>query len=192
MSSARSTGKPAADVRGGQADRPRKEAALAEPLADEADELIAEMLAPGRWPTRSTVDRFLADDRLERVLALYARAMRFDPDEPAYPWNLASTLNRLGLNDLALGYIVRVLATAERVKDTEWAGPDAHLALAEIALDAGRADMADIAIGRAQRLSSGNGAVERQAARLLRAARRDSVDARSDLEAAARLLGSTA
>jgi len=191
MSSARSTGKREDGARAAEAEPARKRAAVADSLAGEADELISQVLAPGRWPKPSTIDRFLADDRLERVLALYARAMRLDPDEPAHPWNLASTLNRIGLNDLALGYIVRALGTADRTGDTEWAGSDAHLALAEIALDAGRADMAVLAVARAQQLSSGEEAVERQSARLLRAARRVSAHTRSDLEMAARLMGST-
>jgi len=40
---------------------------------------------------------------------LYSRAMRLDPDEAAYPWNLASVLNRLGLNDLSLGFMMRAI-----------------------------------------------------------------------------------
>jgi hypothetical protein len=72
-------------------------------LIDDADALVDEVLSTGRWPQEKTVDRFLKGDCLERVLSLYERAMRLDPGEPAYPWNLASTLDRLGLSNLALG-----------------------------------------------------------------------------------------
>ena len=85
MSGARSTGKREDAARAAEAEPARERAAVADSLADDADELIGQVLAPGRWPTRLTVDRFLVDDRLERVLALYARAMRLDPDEPATP-----------------------------------------------------------------------------------------------------------
>lgn len=73
----------------------------AQELVDEANALVAEVLAPGRWPQARTVERFLEGDRLERMLSPYTLAMAVDPDEVSYPWNLASTLNRLGLNDLA-------------------------------------------------------------------------------------------
>lgn len=129
----------------------------AQALVDEASELIAEVLSPRRWPQARTVDRFLEGDRLERVLSLYARAMAADPDEAAYPWNLASTLNRLGLNDLALGFIARAIHLAERAGDEDWSGSDVYMAMAEIAVDAGEPDVALTALARAQEMETGAG-----------------------------------
>ena len=96
-----STGKRVERDRAGD---PEERAAL---LVREADEFMADVLRPGRWPQRRTIERFLDGDRLDRVLALYREAMRLDPLEPAYPWNLASALRRLGLNDLALSFVER-------------------------------------------------------------------------------------
>lgn len=137
-------------------------------LVNEADGLVFAILKPGRWPQRRTVERFLGQDRLERVLSLYTRAMRLDPDEPAYPWNLASVLNRLGLNDLSLGFMTRAIHAAHRIGDEEWCGPDAYLALAEIAIDAEEADIALTALARAQELG---GAEDRELLPLLREVR---------------------
>jgi tetratricopeptide (TPR) repeat protein len=118
-------------------------------LVDDADAIVDEVLSPGRWPQEKTVDRFLKGDRLERVLSLYERAIRLDPAEPAYPWNLASTLDRLGLSNLALGHMARAIQVAEETRDDEWARADAHLALAEIALRAGETDLALTALASA-------------------------------------------
>lgn len=123
--------------------------AKAEALVGEADELLADALASGEWPDAETVDRFLSEGKLDRVLALYGQAIRLDSKEPAYPWNLASALNRLGVNDLALGFIARAIHLAEANGETEWSGPDAHLALAEIAIDAGEYDLALTALAHA-------------------------------------------
>jgi hypothetical protein len=70
-------------------------------LGDEADEFLGEYVAPGRWPQAKTVERFLGDGGLERLLSLYGQAMARDPGEPAYPWNLSSALRRLGQLELA-------------------------------------------------------------------------------------------
>lgn len=156
-------------------------------LVGEADELIAEVLKPGRWPQARTVERFLQGDRLERVLALYGRAMRLDPAEPAYPWNLASTLNRLGLNDLALGFLTRAIHTAEQAGDREWSGADAYLALAEVAIDAGEADIGLTALARAEELGESNGE-HGEVQRLLREIRKRSDDPRPQVSLAVRLL----
>jgi tetratricopeptide (TPR) repeat protein len=91
-------------------------------LVNEADRLVFDILKPGRWPQRRTVERFLGDDRLERVLLLYLRAMRLDPDEAAYPWNLASVLNRLGLNDLSLGFMTRAIHAVPRTESVTKTG----------------------------------------------------------------------
>ena len=136
-------------------------------LVDDADALVDEVLSPGRWPQQKTVDRFLKGDRLERVLSLYERAMRLDPGEPAYPWNLASTLDRLGLSDLALGYMARAIQVAEETGDDEWAGADAHLALAEIALRAGETDLALTALASALDSEPEDPRVRRAASSLL-------------------------
>jgi tetratricopeptide (TPR) repeat protein len=136
-------------------------------LVDDADVLVAEVLSPGRWPQQKTVDGFLKGDRLERVLSLYERAMRLDPGEPAYPWNLASTLDRLGLSALALGYMARAIQVAEETGDDEWAGADAHVALAEIALRAGETDRALTALASALDSEPEDPGVRRAASSLL-------------------------
>ncbi len=122
----------------------------AELLVGEADELLASALAPGHWPESDEVDRFLSEGKLDRVLALYGHAMRLDADEPSYPWNLASAMNRLGLNDLALGFLSRAIHLAEQREEGEWSGPDAQLALAEMAMDAGEYDLALTALAHAR------------------------------------------
>lgn len=131
--------------------------AKAEALAGEADELLADALAPGRWPEAETAERFLSEGKLDRVLALYGQAMRLDASEPAHPWNLASAMNRLGLNDLALGFLTRAIHLAERNGDREWSGPDAQLALAEVAIDAGEYDLALTALAHARADDDRNG-----------------------------------
>lgn len=131
--------------------------AKAEALVGEADELLADALASGQWPDAETVDRFLSEGKLDRVLALYGQAIRLDSKEPAYPWNLASALNRLGINDLALGFITRAIHLAEANGETEWSGPDAQLALAEIAIDAGEYDLALTALAHAGADDAKNG-----------------------------------
>ncbi|MBA2428762.1 MAG: hypothetical protein H0V55_03445 [Thermoleophilaceae bacterium] len=163
----------------------RNEVAAAVELVGEADDLVSEALKPGRWPQRRTVERFLEEDRLERVLTLYGRAMRLDPDEPAYPWNLASALNRLGLNDLSLGFMTRAIHAAHRIGDEDWCGPDAYLALAEIAIDADEGDIALTALARAQEL--GGEAVDREIVRLLREVRSASRESRPETSLAGRL-----
>lgn len=125
-------------------------AAEAEQLVGEADELLGDALAPGRWPEAEIAESFLSAGKLDRVLALYGQAMRLDPSEPAYPWNLASAVNRLGLNDLALGFLARAIHLAEEVGESEWSGPDAQLALAEVAIDAGEYDLALTALAHAR------------------------------------------
>ena len=151
-------------------------------LVNEADQLVFDILKPGRWPQARTVERFLKGDRLARVLSLYGRAMRLDPDEPAYPWNLASMLNRLGLNDLALGFIARAIHVAERAGEEEWSGPDSYLALAEIALDASEPDVALTALARARELAGD--AQDGDVQRLLREVRKSSGDPRPEVSLA--------
>lgn len=182
MSSASTTDEHEGRGRAG-GDKPRAEAAR---LVDAADELIADVLKPGRWPQARTVERFLKGDRLAQVLSLYERAMRLDPTEAAYAWNLASTLNRLGLNDLALGFISRAIQLAQRAGDVEWSGPDGQIAMAEIAIDAGEPDIALTALARALELDgeSDRAHVER----LLREIRKSSDDPRPQVSLAVRLL----
>lgn len=148
-----STQQQRADDLAGGADMPTADGKRAAELVREADRLIAAALKPGRWPQRRTVERFLEADRLERVLALYSEAMRLDPAEPAYPWNLASALNRLGLNELALAFIERAIRVAEELGDEEWAGAGAHLAWADMATSAGHYDTALVALAKAKNLA---------------------------------------
>src|SRR5258705_2122614 len=119
--------------------------AKAEQLVGEADELLTKALGPGEWPEAEVAERFLSEGKLDKVLGLYSQAIRLDPTEPAYPWNLASALNRLGLNDLALGFLARAIHLAEQSGESEWSGPGAQLALAEVAIDAGEYDPAPTA-----------------------------------------------
>ncbi len=114
--------------------------------------------------------------------------MLADPDEVAYPWNLASTLNRLGLNDLALGFIARAIHLAERMRDEEWSGPDVYVAMAEIAVDAGETDVALTALARAQEMETAAGVgVDRDVARLLDEIRETSQDPNPQASLAASL-----
>ncbi len=131
--------------------------AKAEQLIGQADELLTGALKPGEWPEAEVAESFLAEGKLDRVLALYGQAMRLDPAEPAYPWNLGSALNRLGLNDLALGFIARAIHLAEQSGDSEWSGPGAQLALAEVAIDAGEYDLALTALAHARADDQRNG-----------------------------------
>lgn len=124
----------------------------AEALATAAEEVLADYLAPGRWATSAGRSRFLQSGGLQRVLSLYEGAMAADPDEPVYPWNLASSLDRLGLHDLALVYIQRAIRIAEELGDEEWSDGHAHLAWADIAINAGDLDLALIAIEKARNL----------------------------------------
>jgi tetratricopeptide (TPR) repeat protein len=164
----------------------RRDAAVG--LVDEADRLIAEALPPGRWPEDQVAEAFVVSGRLERALALYAQAMRLDPDEPAYPWNLASALGRLGLSDLALGFISRAIAAAERVGDRELSGSAAHLALAETALDADRPDQAVLAVARAKQLGAGSEELD-HGARLVAEAAEQRGDLPTQIGLAAALVG---
>lgn len=131
--------------------------AKAEELIGEADVLLADALKAGEWPEPEVAERFLSEGKLDRVLALYGQAIRLDPTEPAYPWNLASALNRLGLNDLALGFLARAIHLAERSGEPEWSGPGAQLALAEVAIDAGEYDLALTALAHARAGDAQNG-----------------------------------
>lgn len=178
MSSGGTTDGPAAGHRAAG----HSEIAKAVEFVNEADELIFAILKPGRWPEARTVERFLQGDRLERVLSLYGRAIRLDPEESAYPWNLASALNRLGLNDLALGFMARAIHVADRTSDEDWSGPDAYVALAEIAIDAGDHDVALTALARARKL--GAVADDAHVQRLLNAVRELSGDPRPELSLA--------
>jgi tetratricopeptide (TPR) repeat protein len=126
-------------------------------LVGEADGLLADVLAPGDWPEADAVEAFLGAGALDRVLSLYGQAMRLAPEEPAYPWNLASALNRLGINDLALGFMIRAINLAAADGDEEWSGLDAQLALAEVAIDAGDYDLALTALAHAQAMDPQRG-----------------------------------
>lgn len=88
-------------------------------LVREADKLLAEFARPGRWPQARTVRRFNEAEPLETVLALYSTAMRLDPNELAYPWNLASSLHRLGHSEIALSFIERAVTLAHETGDED-------------------------------------------------------------------------
>lgn len=164
----------------------RDEIEQATQLVDEAEQLIAEVLQPGEWPGDDSVLRFMSEGRLERTLALYLQAIRLDPLEPAYPWNLASTLSRLGLNELAFALIAQAIHVGEQTGQKDWAGAGEHLALAETALDAGQDDIAVVAIARATEIDSAS-QVQEQARQLLDDIRVNATGARPEKALAARL-----
>ncbi len=144
-------------------------------LVAEADMLLAHALPTGSLPSPEKAASFLRQGKLEAVLALYGRAMRLQPNESAHPWNLASALGRLGVDDLATAFMVRAIHIAQESGEAQWSGTDAHLALAELAIDAGESDLALTALARAKALD-GAGAHEQQIQALLgeiRAARSD-------------------
>jgi tetratricopeptide (TPR) repeat protein len=164
-----------------------KARAKAAEMVSAAEGLVTEVLKPGRWPQQRTVDRFMKGDRLAQVLALYVRAIRLDPDEPAYPWNLSATLSRLGLNDLALAFMTTAVHVAERVGDDEWSDFDAHVALAEVALEANEPEMALLAVAQARDLAPRrNGKADLQG--LLKAAKAQINDTRPPSSRTTRLL----
>lgn len=144
------TGQRMASVPAGGDDRRAADAARARELVEIADDLAADpILTSGEWPDGQAVDTFLEDDRFERILGLYCRAMRLDPLEPAYPWNLASVMSRLGFDDLAVVYLGRAITVARAVGDEEWSDAAAHLAWADAALRAGQDLIAAVALAAA-------------------------------------------
>lgn len=140
-----SMSKPAAIARDTAAEGTR----MASP-ADEAEQILGEFMAPGKVPTKAVADRFVNDGHLERVLALYARAMREEPGEFSHPWNLASSLDRLGLPDLALPFIARAVRGAEDHGDDEFGGANAHIAWADIAINADQPELASLLLNQAR------------------------------------------
>lgn len=117
-------------------------------LVDEAEEILGRYLKPGQWPTAKSIDTFRQHGDLEPVLALYEQAMDRDPTEAAYPWNLASSLDRLGVSDLAIAYMRRAIRVANETGEADWANADAYLALAD---DNARHLNIDAPVGRYQR-----------------------------------------
>jgi len=124
-------------------------------LVDQAETVLGRYLAAGRWPSATVARKFRESDDLQTVLTLYTRAMEDDPHEPAYPWNLASSLDRLRLPDLALVYMRRAIRVAQELGDLDWASAGAHLACADIALRAGEPEAAEWAIERAREVDPG-------------------------------------
>jgi tetratricopeptide (TPR) repeat protein len=164
----------------------REEIEQATQLVDQAEQLIAEVLEPGQWPGPDEVGRFMSEGRLERTLALYLQAIRLDPLEPAYPWNLASTLSRLGLSEVAFALIAQAIHVGEETGQKDWTGAGEHLALAETALEAGQDDMAVVAIARATEIDS-DSQVRAQARRLLNEIRESGDGEPPELRLATRL-----
>lgn len=121
----------------------------AEHAADMADRLFGELIGPGHWPEEDEALRAVVDKRFSEGFAAYAKAMTLNPDAAEYPWNLASRLARLGLNDLALPFLIRATKVAGATNDSELGGPDALLLLAEVALNAGQPSVALAALARA-------------------------------------------
>lgn len=124
-------------------------------VAERAEEILGQYLSPASWASERVARRFRESGDLEAVLRLYTQAMAEDPHEPAYPWNLASSLDRLQLSDLALVFLRRAIRVAEETGDAEWSGADAHLAWADVAMRAGEPEMAEIAIDKARQIDPG-------------------------------------
>ena len=158
-----STPKPAETGRGSATKR-----RLAASAVDEADRILWEYTKPGEMPSRPAARRFVDQGHLERVLGLYLRAMRDEPDEASYPWNLASSLDRLYLSDLALPFIGRAVRMSQRQGDDDWGGADAHVAWAEVAMNADQPELASVLLDKAREMepSVSLGPYERRLRRL--------------------------
>jgi len=118
-------------------------------LVDEADQLLTEALKSAEGEAGSA-EGSLPVGMLERVLALDGAAIRLDPEEPAYPWNLGSALSRLGFSELAMGFLARAIRLSAEGGEQDWCGPAARLALAEVALDAASYEIALVALAQAK------------------------------------------
>jgi hypothetical protein len=140
-----STPKPAETDPASAAERRRAADAVGE-----ADHILWQYTKPGRMPSRAEARRFVDEGHLERVLALYLRAMRDEPDETSYPWNLASSLDRLYLSDLALPFIGRAVRTARADGDEDFGGAAAHVAWAEVAMNADQPELASVLLEKAR------------------------------------------
>lgn len=119
-------------------------------LAERAEEILGGYLQPASWATARVARRFRESGDLETVLSLYAQAIANDPQEPAYPWNLASSLDRLQLSDLALVFLRRAIRIGEETGDGDWTGAGVYLAWADVAIRAGEPEMAELAIEKAR------------------------------------------
>ena len=124
-------------------------------LAERAEEILGGYLQPASWATARVARRFRESGDLETVLSLYAQAMADDPQEPAYPWNLASSLDRLQLPDLALVFLRRAIRIGEETGDGDWTGAGVYLGWADVAIRAGEPAMAELAIEKAREADPG-------------------------------------
>jgi hypothetical protein len=143
-----STRKPAETGPGNATERSARGSAV-----DEADSILWAYTKPGQMPSRATARRFVDEGHLERVLGLYLRAMGDEPNEASYPWNLASSLDRLYLSDLALPFIGRAVRMAQRQGDDDWGGADAHVAWAEVAMNADQPELAAVLLEKARSMA---------------------------------------
>jgi hypothetical protein len=76
--------------------------------------------------------------------------MRDEPDEASYPWNLASSLDRLYLSDLALPFIGRAVRMAHADADEDFGGAAAHVAWVEVAMNADQPEFASVLLEKAR------------------------------------------
>jgi hypothetical protein len=141
------------------------DSAASEAAVEEADGLLARFTGAGVAAAR----RFVDEGHLEHVLALYGRAMRKEPEEASYPWNLASSLDRLGLSDFALPFIGRAVRTAQAHGDEQFGGAAGHVAWAEVAINADQPELAAALLQQARSIDPSI-AVERYERELRRAA----------------------
>ncbi len=119
-------------------------------LAERAEEILGRYLRPASWANARLARQFRESGDLETVLSLYAQAMADDPQEPAYPWNLASSLDRLQLSDLALVFLRRAIRIGEETGDGDWTGTGVYLAWADVAIRAGEPELAELAVEKAR------------------------------------------
>jgi tetratricopeptide (TPR) repeat protein len=120
--------------------------------AERAEAILGRYLPPASWANARLARRFRESGDLETVLSLYAQAMADDPQEPAYPWNLGSSLDRLQLSDLALVFLRRAIRIGEESGDREWAGTGVYLAWADVAIRAGEPELAELAVEKAREI----------------------------------------
>jgi tetratricopeptide (TPR) repeat protein len=138
-------------------------------LVDEAEAILGSYFNADGTLQDGAVESFRNDGVLLGVKELYDAAIRLAPDEDSFPWNFASSLDRLGVSKLALRYIKRAVWTAADKGDDEWSGVGAYLAIVEVALNANDINAARTALAKAQRLDP-TGTMGSQDKRLIRRA----------------------
>lgn len=153
----------------------------AQRLVNQARDLADWLLPPDRWePKKRDLREFLRHGGFEEFLHLYMTAIALDPEEPSYPWNLASALRRLGRPELALAFVGHAIAIGERQQDPDRSGPDEYLVWAETAAHARQQDVAFLALATALEKAPDDEEVIQAAARCLEILREQHAEDRTD------------